>query len=293
MTTQTEFTAKDIHAEFYSAEEKLLQEAKAVLEDHAGRKAQIADRISRLGFRSARPVKSSAEFASKRADAADLAHHIEYYRERYPLNKFITEAEVQRICKKYGLLLGEAANYTGDIPEKNLENIERFVLRKKDYHQSISYSTGDWRMPSSLSGWHTFMTTPHTFMTTPNASPGVGFDGMIPAILTTGTGTVSQIYWESFKQIGPGIAGYDPVKIDDYVQDKPKKKTSKVPKLQKPPFKICAPERDFHTSGYVVKEGYILVYDPVVLQPVKKGYLIVDAWGEEASDELVMNPVKN
>jgi len=29
--------------------------------------------------------------------------------------------------------------------------------------------------------------------------------------------------------------------------------------------------------------------DPVVLQPVKGGYLIITAWGDEASDELVVN----
>ena len=33
--------------------------------------------------------------------------------------------------------------------------------------------------------------------------------------------------------------------------------------------------------------------DPVVLQPVNEGYLIVCAWGDEASDELVVNSINN
>lgn len=35
------------------------------------------------------------------------------------------------------------------------------------------------------------------------------------------------------------------------------------------------------------------VPDPVVLQPVKGGFLIVCAWGEEASDEIVVNEKMN
>lgn len=35
------------------------------------------------------------------------------------------------------------------------------------------------------------------------------------------------------------------------------------------------------------------VKDPIVLQPVNGGYLIVTAWGDEANDELVVNPNRN
>lgn len=61
-------------------------------------------------------------------------------------------------------------------------------------------------------------------------------------------------------------------------------------------LKICAPYSDMKTSGYH-QSGYKMekdaAPDPVVLQPVKGGYLIVAAWGDEASDELVMNPKHN
>jgi len=33
--------------------------------------------------------------------------------------------------------------------------------------------------------------------------------------------------------------------------------------------------------------------DPVVLYPVEKGYIIVTAWGDEASDPLVANEQMN
>ena len=50
-------------------------------------------------------------------------------------------------------------------------------------------------------------------------------------------------------------------------------------------------------SDLQLEEGYKLVKkhipDPVVLQPVKGGYLIITAWGDEASDPLVINPLMN
>lgn len=42
------------------------------------------------------------------------------------------------------------------------------------------------------------------------------------------------------------------------------------------------------------KKGYqIVAKDPIILQPVIGGYLIVTAWGDEAGDNLVVNEVKN
>lgn len=58
-------------------------------------------------------------------------------------------------------------------------------------------------------------------------------------------------------------------------------------------LQICAPIKDMDISGLELTEGYKLqkkhIPDPVVLQPVKGGYLILTAWGDEASDELVVN----
>lgn len=63
------------------------------------------------------------------------------------------------------------------------------------------------------------------------------------------------------------------------------------------PLQICAPIKDMDISGLELKEGYKLekkfIPDPVVLQPVKGGYLILTAWGDEASDPLVVNNNKN
>ena len=63
------------------------------------------------------------------------------------------------------------------------------------------------------------------------------------------------------------------------------------------PLEIAAPLKDFNTTGMEVDDyelsKKIEILDPVVLKPVffkgKKHYLIVTAWGVEASDDLVVN----
>jgi hypothetical protein len=61
---------------------------------------------------------------------------------------------------------------------------------------------------------------------------------------------------------------------------------------EKAPMQICAPVKDFDMEGKVVN-GYKVINkpapDPVVLHAVKGGYLIVCAWGDEASDPMITN----
>lgn len=72
---------------------------------------------------------------------------------------------------------------------------------------------------------------------------------------------------------------------------KPKNATT----IQVEGMKICAPLKDMEVlsgqqvSGYKIQD----IPDPVVLQPVRGGYLIVCAWGDEASDKIVVNQTMN
>lgn len=72
------------------------------------------------------------------------------------------------------------------------------------------------------------------------------------------------------------------------------------PKKYAATLKICAPLKDMDTKGYRLK-GHILVKeipDPIVLLPKKhengqKLYIILTAWGDEASDPMVINEKNN
>lgn len=62
---------------------------------------------------------------------------------------------------------------------------------------------------------------------------------------------------------------------------------------------ICAPLKDMNLKGMSKigklfrKATTISVPDPVVFQPVKGGFLILTAWGEEASDPIVVSEINN
>lgn len=71
-------------------------------------------------------------------------------------------------------------------------------------------------------------------------------------------------------------------------------------KISKSNLEICAPIKDFNIKNMEIKNfklSKIEIPDPVVLKPVifedKKYYLIITAWGDEASDELVVNQKMN
>jgi hypothetical protein len=62
-------------------------------------------------------------------------------------------------------------------------------------------------------------------------------------------------------------------------------------------FLIAAPQKDFNIAPHRQVKDYQIVDkpvpDPVVLAPVNGGFLIVCAWGEEASDPIVSNEINN
>src|SRR5690348_10894743 len=95
-------TIAKIHNEFDSASEKLLKEAKEILSLNTN--TDKGDRLRSLGFSRALPVAESEKARKEKAEKKVIAERIEYYQQWYPQNKFITEAMVEQICNKYGLV---------------------------------------------------------------------------------------------------------------------------------------------------------------------------------------------
>lgn len=212
-------TIQKIHRKFDTAGEKILAEAKKIIESYDGR--DVSARLVDLGFSAAKPVSNSKDLHKSQ----QLVRLIEEYHIVYPNYKFITEDVVNKICEKYSLVFSFVDNYIGDIPEKNIKEIEYFV---RQYDIQID-------KPAKFS------------------------DGMI---------TFSLVSWFS-----------DPVG-DEFREPTQKK------------FKIVAPEKDFNTQNKT-RKGYELINDPIVLWPVKGGYLIISKWGLESQDESLVNEINN
>jgi hypothetical protein len=131
---------EQIHNEFNGAADALLAESKLMLEQIKEKKfpekdTAKAERLMRLGFDQAKPVaetesirQAKQENDARKKALKEFAEMIERKMFIDPTHKFITEAMVAQICEKYDLYHGRARLYRGDIPEKNLREIEEFKL---------------------------------------------------------------------------------------------------------------------------------------------------------------------
>lgn len=230
---------KGIHDEFDTAGEKLLAEAKLILAGNAP--TDKGERLKKLGFNSSASAIQFDKINAERKEKEELATLIEYYQQWYPNNKFITEKVVKSICEKYGLLSAEVRHYKGDVPLKNIAEIEVFKLREDDMQSYNLYLQRQFLRAQ-----------------------------------------INMRHRNSLSREFMGGADFEPTT---------EQLTERV--FHAPPLNICAPEKDFDMS-YLVKKGYKLeLPDPIVLQPVKGGFLIVSKWGLEAEDNTLLNQKMN
>lgn len=150
-----------IHEEFDTAQDRILDECDKMLkeleiptETSIERKGKI---LKELGFINSKTVqqadklkKDKEVIKDKISITSEQAKTIRYYKEKYPLEKFITVEELERICSKYKLIHAPVANYIEDIPEKNvlemknvkrLEDTDKFptqhFLKITDFYYSV------------------------------------------------------------------------------------------------------------------------------------------------------------
>ncbi len=278
-----------IHHEFEVASDKLLEEVNNIIQEADSKNVDKVKRLQALGFtlssevRSIRPLIERAEISKTQADL------IMSYKRRYPLNKFITEDQVKIICEKYNLVCGNISRYKGFVPETNLRSIEKFKLLPQD---DTSPKLGKFYVilnDSSLIDFDDF--SKHNIQITKDLS----------SLKTELKGT-------DFSFIGKeGAHGRFRSNIEGWGRcfqfkdiDYSVKPTdiSKALNRNSQQLMICAPlsDMDMTNASYkdrMLKESIIEIPDPVVLKPVKGGYLIVTAWGDEASDPIVVNEINN
>lgn len=235
-----------IHDEFDSSTERLLNEAKNILSQNND--VSKGERLIKLGFVNAAKASEAAAIKKQKEISEKTAKSIEYFKQNYPFQKFITEEEVEKICKKFGLVIGRSTYYIGEIPEKNILEMERFKLKDED-SKRIDYH------------WMTWLNGTATRCDKNTSNSRYGY------LYSRGWGTFC------------------------FISDE-----TQTHHFEKDEYKICAPIKDFQKDSMRIEKGYKLelnLPDPVVLQPVKDGYLIVTKWGLEAEDKALLNEINN
>lgn len=128
-------TIEEIHNSFEIASDLALKEANEILSKPFGGDEDKAKRMLSLGFSSAKGVEKYQENEKQRGIKKYEALVINLWAMRYPQYKFILERQVEEICKKYNLVCGESTLYKGDIPMKNVLEIEAFKI--KEEHKTL------------------------------------------------------------------------------------------------------------------------------------------------------------
>lgn len=255
-----------IHQEFYSEVDEILRQAKIFLPENTDKQHLIdkCGRLKKLGFGNSNEVKL-AEMEIKRLDEikiqnkakSDLVKSVNYFTQKYPMYKFITEESVKKICGKYNLIYGEVGRYIGNVPDANLKHIEDFKIDENDVchfyvERDIHERSSDemTKQPKSKAQVDAYYESKKQ-----NTNYGMEYFGSLNRII--------EIYGKC-------------------------------------ELEIVAPLKDFNMTAAEIKNfkiSNIIIPDPIVLCPVfhggNKHYLIVTAWGIEASDASVVNHKMN
>ncbi|MEK6884359.1 MAG: hypothetical protein AABY22_32305, partial [Nanoarchaeota archaeon] len=143
---------EEIHAEFDSVEDRLLQQALLILNElKITPEMEVetkAKRLSILGFTNTPSVKQADEIIREKEKVSQQivktksdAELIQHYKFNYPTLRFLTEDELDKICKKYGLIYAPVKNFIKDVPDKNIREIETAPLLKVEDREEPNYIT--------------------------------------------------------------------------------------------------------------------------------------------------------
>lgn len=264
---------QEIHHAFETAGDKILAEAQTILKDCETKTIHKGKRLLSLGFKQSKEAIIADGVIGKEATAKETADLVISYKVKYPNNKFITEKQVEAICEKWNLVCAPVDRYKGFVPENKVIEIERFKFNSNDKRQPLI---------KILSAWNTD-TWLLDFM--------FGFTGGIALHNRIGLRLIPanhpKLYWQGSNLFGAYNDNGELAYVEKYEVTEFKQKL------------ICAPKKDMDLRG-LKKIGSIfssfttvVVPDPVVLQPCNGGYLIITAWGDEATDENVVNQGMN
>jgi hypothetical protein len=275
--TEYSLDIQAVHNEFMTSADILLKEANEIIKNTEIVNEDKINKLKTLGFTSSREVIENKDIMAKREMSKETANIIEYYKERYPIYKFITRSQVSEICKKYGLVCGDISLYNGFVPEIKLQDIVNFTNVKSDDIIKETYLLTSYKSNSLTRQYSKIfdMIIKDEFILTSISTKG--FEENVHRYILEKGMSRPDGWADEFDHLETiSMKGSDS-------------------------FIICAPSEDMNITDSG-KQGYFVgdkvkvkkqVPDPVVLKPVKHGYLIVTAWGDEASDPLVVNEKKN
>lgn len=215
-------------------------------------------------------------------DAQDL---INEYKVSYPNYKFILQPQLERVLEKYNLYQRDCKYFMGDIPEKNIKDIQNFKVNYEDFPKNLRNTFKD-----TIEKVYSLLNS--VKRNNPNF-PALSYLKSIEYVVNVTT------------KLAYKAKNHESNKITiDIVMDCLNGINTTNLAVTYSPLTICAVESLFNQDAW--KEGKQRIIgkkeieaksqvdlDPIVLFEVEGGYLIVTAWGDEANDELIFNESLN
>lgn len=284
----------EIHNEFDTAEDRLLDEAdKLLLELNIPTESNIevkADKLKQLGFINSEVVKQANELTKNRLNqqeklvqTRDQAELIRYYKQTYPFQKFLTEKELERICEKYKLVFAPVANYVKDVPEKNIKEIESCTNLKQIDVLKQQYEINEVDNLSEFNKMLDFL----------GKKDGIFTNEEVKDLTLEYRG--ARVDEWCFGNKNGHMLFYDLKRKMDF-----KFRINRYSTINKKGLFIAAPPSHFNLKGLTKKGKYSFlniieteVKDPIVFRYCKGGIQVLSKWGLEASEELLVNEQLN
>lgn len=269
----------EIHNEFDTAQDRLLAAATKILTTPNAEAVQsISERLQKVGFVNTPTAKKGKEVKKELVSNREQAELIRYYSQTYPFMKFLTEDELNRICEKYKLVHAPVGNYIGEVPEKNITDIERAqelkyqdieptrVINKIKWHEyGNSQYYASWSKKSLIKK----LELPTVF---------INMDWRF-------TSDVDRWVMDNFKT---------PPEVKWFCDE------MTISKVNRKGLFIAAPESNFDLTGLDknTKHGFFEVFetkvkDPIVFRYVRGGVQVITKWGLEANDPALVVPILN
>jgi hypothetical protein len=196
---------------------------------------------------------TSEEMVADEEDHREQHDRAKYYQDKYPLYKFITEHQMRKIRVKYNLVKGNLADFKGAIPEKNINEMIKFSIDGEDIAK-------------------------------PNHREKLE-DMLLDALRDAFPGSKAEMHKMSFGKI-PTRETFYSMMDDNMGKDLFRGMRFKdINKMTPGAITITADKSLFKAA--------IPHICPIVTIGVKGGYLIISAWGDEASDPDIANQKMN
>lgn len=167
---------------------------------------------------------------------------------------FIYESQLERLVEKYNLYVRGLKFYAGDIPEKNIKEMQRF-------HFSLDDVYGERK---------------HTYYTKFRDIP-------LKEVLVKYIDNSMDV--TPYQQVSRPIMDYKPFFLEGIIEIAAVKELFLPSAFEKSQQRIISqPE---------IQPSMQVDTDPIVMLKVPKGRIIITAWGDEANDEILARPALN